>query len=560
MQVEEKLTQQELDKLNIGPDIDFKELAKKSFDELTPNLIGMFKWSGVYHQLQTKYFMIRLRMPAGILTSEQLIRAGELAKEYGQNSLCISTRQCLQFHWIRLQDIHKILEGMEEVGIITKNACGDVCRNVTACSLQGVCKYEVGNTSKIVYALADDPVIRDQLRNLPRKHKIAVSGCKASCAQPLMNCQGWCAVERENNGKREVGWQLYAGGGLGSLPHVAKPILEWVPEEMVVPVSRAVIEIHNRYGNRRVRRFARLKIVVEEMGREKFTETLFDILREAGVENLSEIVISESHNPDIKPSPFDTQSIIPQKDENLNTVRIMIQRSELTGDEAIFFAKLAESYGNGEVVMTIRQNLELRNIPNEHLTILTQILKKEGYRLQGFEMIPDIVSCVGTTVCNLAVANVPAVYHRLLDEFADDSQLINKVGKIRINLNGCPNGCGQHWVSDIGLRGCRIRTADGSEEGVALYIGGRHDGNGAIGRFVANIAVSGVENAIRKLLDFYLEQRKKGELFADFAARCDISEVQQAISELPSALPNNKLDNIIETEIENIYTGLFNNE
>lgn len=557
MKAKEALTQAEKDKLAIDPDFDFKKLAEKSFADLTPNEIGMFKWSGVYHQLQTKYFMIRLRMPAGILTSEQLMQAAKLAKEYAQNQLCITTRQCLQFHWVRLQDIYKILDGMKNVGILTKNACGDVCRNVTSCSLQGVCPHEICETRKIIDAIADDPVILDQQRNLPRKHKISVSGCEADCGHPLINCQAWTPVVQEVDGAGTVGWKFHAGGGLGSLPHLAKSIFDWVPEHLVVEVAKATIEIHNKHGNRRLRRYARLKIIVDQYGPKGFANLVLQSMKEGGVSGLEEIVIAESSDPVIKPNPFAGQCVIPQKNNDLKTVRVMIPRSEISGDEAGKFANFAEKYGNGELAMTVRQNVELRNIRSGNVDTLTEDLKQAGYRLEGFEHLPDIVSCVGTTMCNLAVADTPLAYHSLLDELGNDQELMRRVGPLRINLNGCPNSCGQHWVADIGLRGMRLPKGHGSEEGFGLYVGGGNDGPGHIGELVANVPAHGIAETVRRMLEIYLENRAGDlETFKDFSHRVRGKGFEKLLMEnLPECLivPENEINLELAELFKSVY-------
>jgi ferredoxin-nitrite reductase len=520
MPATEELTQVEKDKLEIDPDFDFREIAERPFGELTPNEIGMFKWSGVYHQLQKGYFMIRLRIPGGLLTADQLARAGELAGQYGQNELCITTRQCLQFHWVRQQDIYKIIEGMGEVGILTKNACGDVCRNVVSCSLQGVCPHEQANTQAMVMALADDPVLRDQLRNLPRKHKISVNGCGTACGQGLMNCQGWYAVTRKTtDGTEEHGWAFSAGGGLGALPHMGKMIFDWVPDALVVPVARAVVESHNRHGNRRKRKYARLKIVVAEMGASRFAECLFGILKENGVTGLAQITLAADSTPALKPFPYAGQAVIPQRQADLSTIRIMIPRSEMTGEEVKRFAAWADTLGGNKIMFTNRQNLELRDVPEANVQPLLAAITDAGYRTDGHDQLPDVVACVGTTMCNLAVADTPNTYRMLVDAFGSDRELSEKVGPLRINMNGCPNSCAHHWIADIGLRGKRRRTAEGSEEGFSLFAGGRLDAAGHIGEQVIDIAASAVVPTIRTLLELYLDERSEGEEFGAYARR-----------------------------------------
>lgn len=521
MPASEQLTQVERDKLEIDPDFDFRAIAARPFDDLTPNEIGMFKWSGVYHQLQKGNFMIRVSIPGGVISATQLRKAGELAKAYGQNLLCITTRQTLQFHWIRQEDIYRIIEGMASVGMTTRNACGDVCRNVVGCSLQGVCSHERGETRHMLETIAKDPFIQQQRRNLPRKHKISVAGCASECAQGVMNCQSWYPVERTAaDGSVERGWSYLAGGGLGSLPHMARPIFSWVPEELVLPVSRAGVETHNLLGNRRKRRFARLKIIVAEMGARAYGEKLLELMRTAGAEGLERIEFADTDVPELAPFPFRGAAVIAEKTPGHHTVRIRIPRSEFSGDEADRFAGYAETWGSGAVALTNRQNLELRGVTTDHLPALQDALQTGGFTTEGFEHLPDIVACVGTTLCNLAVSDTPGAYRRLVDGFAHESALCRAVGPLRINLNGCPNACGQHWIADIGFRGRRRRGTHGSEEGFSIFVGGRLDGPGHIAEFVRDVDATDIVQATRDLLTTYLDHRASpGESFGELARR-----------------------------------------
>lgn len=557
MPAQQDLTQAERDKREINPDFDFADIAKRDLDALTPNEIAMFKWSGVYHQLQRGNFMIRLRIPGGLINSAQLARAGELATAYGQDQLCITTRQTLQYHWIRLADIHKILDGMKELGVLTKNACGDVCRNVVSCSLHGVCPHEIADTAAMVMALADDPVLRDQQRNLPRKHKISVSGCASSCGQALMNCQGWYPVTRDHaNGTTETAWALTAGGGLGSIPHMGKLIFDWVPSDLVVPVARAVVESHNRYGNRRVRKYARLKIVVAELGVETYRQRLLDIMRENGVDGIERLEAATGE-PDLSPIPYAGQSFIQQRDHALCTVRIIIPRSEISGGDAVRFAGLASEFGSGTLALTNRQNLEIRNIPAARVDALKARLHEAGWHTEGFDMLPDIVACVGTTVCNLAVSDTPALYRHLTEAFAGDTELTRAVGPLRINMNGCPNSCAQHWIADIGLRGRRVRNAaGGSEEGFALFAGGRLDAAGHIGEHVMDVSATDAVQVIRRLLALYLEERADGETFGDYARRLGGNQLGAKLSCGLTLTPHEPL-NTRNTRLHHAMTSLF---
>ena len=533
MPAEPQMSAVERDKLEIDPDFDFREIARRPFESLTPNEISMFKWSGVYHQLQPTFFMIRLVTPGGLITSAQLRRAASLARDYGQGELCITTRQTLQFHWIRQQDIHKILDGMADVGMTTKNGCGDVTRNVVTCSLQGVCPHEVGtHVRELIRAIATDPEIRDRQRNLPRKHKISVAGCGRACAQTLINCQGWIPVTRTAaGGAEEEGWQFYAGGGLGARPYLAKRVFDWVPHELALPVTQAVVESFRRHGDRRRRTHARLKIVVDLMGARGFGDSVLSILRERGVPGLDRIVPAADPQPDLAPAFLDGQETLVQRDRALCTVRIQVPRSELRAAQAEQLADWADAYGRGEIMFTNRQNVEIRHVPAERTPALLAAIHAAGFRTCGNERLPDVVACVGTTVCRMAAGDAPAACRRLLDAFVGDRPFFESVGALRINITGCPNNCAHAWVADIGLRGKRIRTeGGGSVDGYDLYVGGSLAGAGRIGELVGDAAGTEVVEAVRRIVGLYVSRRETpAERFSAFSARTPLDAFRQAL-------------------------------
>ena len=546
MPAQPDLTQTEQDKLRFGTDFDFREVARRPFTEISPNEIGMYKWWGIYHQLQKGFFMIRVRIPGGLLTADQLERAAELSEQYGQGELCITTRQTLQFHWIRKDDLYRILEGMQEVGLMTKNACGDVTRNVVSCPLQGVCPGELDGTTEMVAALADDPEIRDQQRNLPRKHKISVAGCGRACGQTLLNCQGWYPARCDpENDTSEIGWKLHAGGGLGARPYLAKVIFDWVPTDLVLPVAQATTEGFRRWGDRRKRAFARLKIVVDRMGAEGFREGILEIMRERGVEGPDRLVPG-TNPPAVGDSFLNGQTVIPQKQPGYNVVRIMILRSELKTADARRIAGWAREYGNGQLMLTNRQNVELRFVPGDKVEPLLAEVREAGYPTDGFERFPDMVACVGSTLCNPSVSDTPNMYWRLWHDVANDREFWQQVGPLRINLTGCPNSCAQHWVADIGLRGARLRRDAGSQEGFAIHVGGDLSGQGHIGEFVAQVGADQAVAVIRRLLTHYVTNRVGSEeTFGQFARRLGGKRLTQLLGSVPTAETPDNVRNLL---------------
>ena len=533
MKAKTELTAVERDKLAINPDFDFKnDIAAQSLESIPPNVLAMFKWTGIYQQLQRGFFMMRLRLPGGQLTADQLDRIANIGDQYAQGELCLTTRQTIQFHWLRKDDLWKVLASIAEIGLDAKNACGDVVRNVVTCPLQGVCPHEVKDVREMIITLANDPELKDQQRNLPRKHKIAVNGCGRACGLTLMHCQGWFPVRRPTPtaGGGEIGWSYFAGGGLGARPFMAKCIYAWVPESLVLPVTQAGVEVHRRLGDRRVRALARLKMVVDKLGAAGFADEIEAVLRERGFPSLGKAdappfqTLEKLERPtgavDIAPSFLVGQPVIPQRQAGFNTVRVLIPRAEMNCVQARQLACWAREFGNGTLMLTARQNLQFPFVPDASVAPLQTQLRAAGFILEGFEHVPDVVACVGTTLCNLAVGDTPNACRRLRDALVADRALWAAVGPLRIHMNGCPNSCAQHWIADLGLRGMRRRTEAGSEEGFQICLGGDQEGAGHIAKSVCETSTSALVPTVRRILELYLAKRTSAqETFGAFVRR-----------------------------------------
>ncbi|MDD2599272.1 MAG: nitrite/sulfite reductase [Kiritimatiellae bacterium] len=529
MSDKEELTQAEKDKLNYGFDFDFKAIAERPLEDIAPGELVMYKWSGVYQQLQKGFFMLRLRIPGGLLESAQLRTAGVLAQEYANDQLCVTTRQCLQFHWVRKEDLYKIMEGMAAVGILSKNACGDVTRNVVTCPLAGLCEHEVTDTTAMLNAIADDPEMLNYSRNLPRKHKISVAGCGRACALTLMNCQGWYPYQEDG----AVFWKFHAGGGLGAKAFTAKAIFERVPGDLVVEVAKASCEVFNRLGNRQRRNRARLKFLVHDLGPDGYAAEVMKVLREREVSGLERIVVGE-HGVAIARSYLQGQSTLTQKVSGLNVIRVMLKRGEFTSDDAARFAQLAEQYGDGTMTLTARQNLIFRNVPDASREQLVAELRKSGYQLEGFEHIPDMVACVGATVCNLAVTDTTVTYRELMDELTKDVLWWKSIGYLLVHINGCHNSCGHQAIADLGLRGMRKKTAAGLEDGYTIFVGGSLMGAGCPAVPLCNASANLVASAIKAILNIYLEHRNSdAETFSEFARRFGVARFKELLRNKP---------------------------
>jgi sulfite reductase beta subunit-like hemoprotein len=493
----------------------------------------MFKWTGIYQQLQKGFFMLRVRVPGGLLGGYQLAGIARIADEFAQAKVSLTTRQTVQFHFLRKEDLPLVLDALSALGLDSKNACGDVVRNVVTCPLQGICPHEVGDVRDVLLSIANDEEIKDRQRNLPRKHKISVAGCGRACGQTLMNCQGWFPVHGEGI-QAPRGFRYHAGGGLGARPYLAKEVFEWVPEELVLPVTRAAVELHRRHGDRRVRARARLKIVVDQWGARRFGEAILERLRELGVPNVERIRLARRSLPQVEESILRGQSVVPQRQRGYSAVRIIVPRGEIKSALLRTIADLSRQYGDGGVLLTARQNLLFRFVPDDQVSALVQDLKALGFDGNGLDHAVDAVACVGTTVCNLAVSDTPAAWRALTAALAD-SKLSQRAGPLRIHLNGCPNSCAQHWIADIGLRGLRRAGDAGSEEGFALCVGGSLEGAGRIARPLCEVPSSEVARVVVRLLELFVERRSSDrETFHEFVERAGLAELASWLGEVPA--------------------------
>lgn len=511
----------EMDKVEIGVDFDFETLARIPLDAIPPSHVALFKWTGIYQQLQKGFFMLRVRLPGGRITTDQLAGLADIAELYARGQLSLTTRQTFQFHWLLHTDLNRVLRALDALGLDSKNACGDVTRNVVTCPFQGVCPHEVGDVRETIMALANDPEIRDRQRNLPRKHKMSVAGCDRACNQTLMNCQSWAPILRDDSKATAVrGFRWYAGGGLGTRPMLAKLIFDWVPEELVVPVARAAVEVFRREGDRQRRAYARLKFVVDRLGPRGFGDMVLAELGNRGVSGIDEIQQATDSEPRVGPAVFEGETVVAQRQAGMNTVRILVPRGQITSAQARRFAELARRHGDGTLQCTARQNVQWRFVPDVEVEPLTEALRIDGWPVVGLDQAPDIVACAGTSVCRMAVSDTPGAYLALEGALSADRALWEAVGPLRIHMNGCPNACAQHWIADIGLRGTRRASADGSEECFSVHLGGSLAGPGHIAQPVCSVPGAKVVPTVRRILHEYLADRDGSkESFADWTRR-----------------------------------------
>ncbi|MGD0787959.1 MAG: nitrite/sulfite reductase [Terracidiphilus sp.] len=474
-----------------------------------------FKWWGIYTQgdgvgavggkggegLASDYFMMRIAIPNGILTANQLRVIGGLARKYARNLADITVRQAIQLHWLTIESLPEVVDTLNAVGLSPRGACGDVVRNVTGCPLAGVAADELIDAAPLAREIAQLLTANPEFYNLPRKFKISVTGCPSWCSNPEINDIGLTAVK--HNGA--VGYSLRVGGGLSADPHLAVRLDAFILPDQVLSVVRAVTEIfRDQQGLRESRDRARMKHLFLKEGwtAERFLAELQSRLDFALQPGAPEQVPNDVFR--------DHAGIHPQRQAGLSYVGASVLRGRLTGEQLEAVAGLAERFGSGALRTTVSQNLLFIDIPSGKAAELASELGKIGIQVDGSSFWRGAIACTGTEFCKLAITETKGFTRWLVDEL--EERLPGFDQQLKLNVTGCPNGCGQHWVADIGIEGKKIKHEGKLTDAFYFCLGGAVGQHAAISRPVGyRCPAPLIPDAIERLLREYLADRQPEE-------------------------------------------------
>ncbi|OMP67243.1 nitrite/sulfite reductase [Domibacillus epiphyticus] len=525
----EKLSKQELQKierdwLEIFNDI--KGYSQGGFDSIPKDQWDGFKWAGLYLQRPKEdgYFMMRVKVPSGIMSNEQLEALGGIARDYGRGVFDITTRQAIQFHWLTIEQIPDIFDRLDSVGLTSAFACGDVPRNVIGNPLAGIDPNETIDTTEIVKEVEAAFFKNPDFSNLPRKFKISVNANIYNAGNAEINDVAFIPAEKEIDGEVKQGFHLKVGGGLSSAPKLAKLLDLFVLPEQVVDVAKAVATIFRDHGYREKRHRARLKFLVEDWGPEKFLETLLLItgpMPTAGTD------LTKGWNG----SYF--YGVHPQKQDGLSYVGVNVPVGRLDDKEVFEIARLAREYGNGEVRTVGTQNLIFPNVPTEKAEALLSESIFNRLKVNAPKFTAYSVSCTGIEYCNLALTETKERMKRVaayLDENVDIDV------PVRIHMVGCPNSCGQRQIADIGLQGVMMRDKDKKMiEAFEINVGGTLLDGGAFNeKLKGKIDGEVLPEVLREFLLYFKETKQPGETFREYFLRVGLDQLQSRLDELVS--------------------------
>ena len=505
--------------------------SKGGFDSIDrEDLYPRFKWLGLYTQrkqnlggeftgednsvLEDKYFMMRIRFDGGICSTAQARAVGELSRDYARSTVDLTDRQNIQFHWVRIEDVPAIWDKLEANGLNTWDACGDVPRVILGSPVAGIAKDEIIDATPAIRKI-QKIVTDDEFQNLPRKFKTAISGNARQDVVHEINDLAFIGVEHPELGP---GFECYVGGGLSTNPMLAQSLGAFVTLEQVPEVWANVVRIFRDYGYRRLRNRARLKFLVKEWGVEKFRQIL--------EEDYLGYKLPDGPKAPNNLVDRDHIGVHEQKDGNVY-IGVKPTLGHMSGEQLIALADLAERYGVTDLRFTPFKEVLLLGVAPEDVEKLQADLEEMGLYSNPSEFRRGLLSCTGLEYCKLAHVTTKSRAIELADEL--EERFGDLDSPITISLNGCPNACARHQVSDIGLKGQMVANDAGEKvEGFQVHLGGTIGEGANFGRKVRGHKVLSTEltDYVTRVVQHYVDKREDGETFRQWVARADEDDLR----------------------------------
>ncbi len=519
---------------------------------------------GAYGSRMTdNYSMVRIKIPAGEIYPEQLEKIAQLSEAYSIGSAHVSTRQNIQLHWVILEDVSEIICGLAEVGLTSREACGNTVRNVMCSPLAGVCPNEIFDPTPYALAVAKF-LLRNPLNQaLPRKFKINFTCCEKHGMARIADI-GLIPQTIEKDGKTLQGFKIFLGGGLGAQSYVAHQLEEFTPEEDLVYTAIAVLRIFDRMGNRENMARNRMRYLVNEMGWEKF-KTL--VLKERAIvratqsvivkleidkipEALHKVIVS-SEAPSL-PAGFSRwvkNNAIKQKQNGYSVVFLTLESGDVTATQLRAIAQIAREFSaEGRIRNGFTQDIVFRWVKDDDLAGLYSKLLEVGLANPGALTMASVIGCSGTTSCNLAITNSHRLAKEIQRKFLElKLDMDDDLRDSSIKISGCPNSCGQHEIATIGFYGGGGRMGKNMYPLYAMSLGGRADGQAMLGLTCMKVPAKRVIPVILKVIEIFKSEKKAGESLNSWVHRVidgyggpnvkSINDIKQILQPMVTAPP-----------------------
>jgi sulfite reductase (ferredoxin) len=482
---------------------------------------------GVYGQRQEGVQMIRIKLPFGKVTSEQLVRITKVSDEYSTGRLHITTRQDIQIHYVSLDRTPELWANLEKDDITLREACGNTVRNITASENAGIDPEEPFDVSPYAHALFQFFLRNPVCQEMGRKFKMSFSSSDKDTALSYLHDLGF--IPKIVNGQR--GFKVLLGGGLGSQPSHAELLSDFVAVNQIIPMTEGVLRIFDRYGERAKRLKARMKFLIKEIGKDEFLRLVEEEKKALSYQTV-EIDTTAFDGPIPEPlvaapkvtiedvaafEAWKKSNVIAQKQAGYVAIGIKVALGDFYTDKARALADLIKNYGANELRFTLRQDILIRNIKEENLPFFYQELSKLDFVTLGYNTINDVTACPGTDTCNLGIASSTGIAVELERVLATEYPQYSNNQEITIKISGCMNACGQHNMAEIGFQGMSINSGKLVAPALQVLLGGGNLGNGQ-GRFsdkVIKIPSRRGPEALRLILNDF-EANANGQSFLEY--------------------------------------------
>ena len=496
--------------------------------------------------------MQRIKIPFGGLNARQLEILADLAEEYSDGIAHITTRQDFQLHFVHIEDTPALMRRLAAVGITTREACGNTVRNVTACPIAGVCQKQTFDVTPYARATASFLLGHPDTQDFGRKFKIAFSGCRdEACALVRMHDIGAVAVIREENGVAKRGFEIYVGGGLGSVPQQSRLVADFLPDEELLPFCQATARVFARLGEKKNRNTARLKFLISKLGVEVFARLVSEERAILAPDPRWTSFLKDVDDADEQPlrapsllqiEPVDLEgfnawhdtNVYRQRQPGYATVTIVLPLGDLTADQLRVVADLARKYVKDTIRSTVEQNLVLRWVSEADLPALYADLKAAGLGAPGAGTIVDVTACPGTDTCKLGISSSRGLASKLRTRLAERAaQMDEAVRGLRIKISGCFNSCGQHHIADLGFYGVSRNKNGYAMPHFQVVLGGQWSENaGSYGLAIGAVPSKRIPETVDRITGRYLGERTAGESFQSFIKRIGKAELKRMLEDL----------------------------
>jgi sulfite reductase (ferredoxin) len=499
--------------------------------------------------------MQRIKIPFGVLNSEQMMLLSDLAEEYSDGIVHITTRQDIQLHFVHIEETPDIFRRLASVGITTRESCGNSVRNVTACPLAGVCKTETFDVSPYAKACAYYLLGHRDTQDFGRKFKIAFSGCAhEACA--LVSIHDLGGIAKVQDGKR--GFAIYVGGGLGAVPQQAKLMYDFLPAEELLPMARAIGRVFAKLGEKKNRNRARLKFVVQKLGIEEFKKVVEEEYKSMPDDPSWRKYFDEIPNWDDQPSLQAVQlngvrrpdgydewaktNVYEQRQAGYAVVTVTLPLGDATSQQFRSLADLVKTYAGDHARTTVEQNVVLRWVPHNKLVELYNALKAIGLAKPGAGSIVDLVACPGTDTCKLGIASSRGLAGELRNRLiAKNAELDQAIKNLRIKVSGCFNSCGQHHVADLGFYGNSRNVGGYTVPHFQVMLGGKWtDNGGSYALAMGSVPSKRIPDLVTAMTEKYVAERQGDETFQAWCQRIGKKALKEVVDPFTKVPPHSE--------------------